>query len=155
MSCALVSLLIYDVCLTLTLSNWLSLTQIFSILADREKSKGTGHNMRDKSTIKRLQMYRGGKPKRFVQMSITLVIIYSILLLVVCQNECHIDYKYIYCYSVSVHLFFKLKQKGKYMSSWVTYNQTLNMVFFYVYLFTLCCQAYRLCVYVEGCRCVV
>ena len=88
MSCALVSLLIHDVCLTLTLS----LTQIFSILADREKSKGTGHNMRDKSTIKRLQMYRGGKPKRFVQMSITLVI-YSILLLVVCQNECHIDYK--------------------------------------------------------------
>ena len=51
--------------------------------------------MRDKSTIKRLQMYRGGKPKRFVQMSITLVIIYSILSLVVCQNECHIDYKYI------------------------------------------------------------
>ncbi|XP_076470982.1 nucleolar GTP-binding protein 2-like [Babylonia areolata] len=35
-----------------------------SMNPDREKVKGTGQNMRDKSTIKRLQMYRGGKPKR-------------------------------------------------------------------------------------------
>ncbi|KAL8617623.1 Nucleolar GTP-binding protein 2 [Nucella lapillus] len=37
---------------------------LFLCVTDREKGKGTGHNMRDKATIKRLQMYRGGKPNR-------------------------------------------------------------------------------------------
>lgn len=39
-------------------------THNHSMNPDRVKQKGTGYNMRDKATIKRLQMYRGGKPKR-------------------------------------------------------------------------------------------